>query len=38
MYEIRAVLPEEDGWHRYRIKRLIEPNERVGPEHELSEA
>ena len=38
MYEIRAVLPEEDGRRRYRIKSLIEPHERVVPEHELSEA
>jgi hypothetical protein len=28
-YEIRAVLPEEDGRHRYRIKSLIELHERV---------
>ena len=38
IYEIRAVLPEEDGRRRYRIKSLIEPHERVVPEHELSEA
>jgi hypothetical protein len=37
MYEIRAVLPEEDGRRRYRIKSLIEPHERVVPEDELSE-
>jgi len=38
MYEIRAVLPEEDGRHRYRIKSLIEPHERVVLEDELSDA
>jgi hypothetical protein len=38
MYEIRAVLPEENGQHRYRIKSLIEPHERVVSENELSEA
>ena len=38
IYEIRAVLPEEEGRHRYRIKSLIEPHERVVPEGELSEA
>jgi hypothetical protein len=38
MYEVRAVLPEEDGRHRYRIKSLIEPHERIVSEHELSEA
>jgi hypothetical protein len=38
LYEIRAVLPEEDGQRRYRIKSLIEPHERVVPEQELSEA
>jgi hypothetical protein len=38
LYEIRAVLPEEDGRPRYRIKSLIEPHERVVPEPELSEA
>jgi hypothetical protein len=38
MYEIRAVLPEEDGQRRYRIKSLIEPYERVVLEQELSEA
>ena len=37
-YEIRAVLPEEDGRRRYRIKSLIEPHERVVLEHELSDA
>ena len=36
-YEIRAVLPEEDGRRRYRIKSLIEPHERVVSEIELSE-
>ena len=38
LYEIRAVLPEEDGHRRYRIKSLIEPYERVASEHELGEA
>ena len=38
IYEIRAVLPEEDGRRRYRIKSLIEPHERVVSENELSEA
>ena len=38
LYEIRAVLPEEDGRRRYRIKSLIEPYERVASEHELNEA
>ena len=38
MYEIRAVLPEEDGQRRYRIKSLIEPHERVVLEDELSQA
>jgi hypothetical protein len=38
MYEIRAVLPEEEGRHRYRIKSLIEPHERVVRKDELSEA
>ena len=38
LYEIRAVLPEEDGRRRYRIKSLIEPYERVASEHELSTA
>ena len=38
IYEIRAVLPEEDGRRRYRIKSLIEPYERVVSENELSEA
>jgi hypothetical protein len=37
-YEIRAVLPEETGGPRYRIKSLIEPHERVVSEQELSEA
>ena len=36
-YEIRAVLPEEDGRRRYRIKSLVEPHERVVSEDELSE-
>ena len=38
LYEIRAVLPEEGGRRRYRIKSLIEPYERVASEHELGEA
>jgi hypothetical protein len=38
LYEIRAVLPEEGGQCRYRIKRLIEPYERVVLEQELDEA
>jgi Bacterial transglutaminase-like cysteine proteinase BTLCP len=29
IYEIRAVLPEEDGRRQYKIKSLIEPHERV---------
>jgi len=37
-YEIRALLPEEDGRPRYRIKSLIEPHERIASEHELSDA
>ena len=37
-YEIRAILPEEGGQPRYRIKSLIEPHERVVSEQELSEA
>ena len=37
IYEIRAVLPEEDGQRQYRIKSLIEPHERVVSEHELSD-
>jgi hypothetical protein len=37
MYEIRAVLPEEDGQRRYRIKSLIEPYGRVALELELDE-
>jgi hypothetical protein len=36
MYEIRAVLPDENGRPRYRIKSLIEPHERVVSENELS--
>jgi hypothetical protein len=36
-YEIRAVLPDEGGQRRYRIKSLIEPHERVVSEQELSE-
>jgi len=36
-YEIRAVLPEQEGRRRYRIKSLIEPHERVVSEIELSE-
>ena len=38
LYEVRAVLPEADGQHQYRIKSLIEPHERVVSEHELREA
>ena len=38
MYEISAVLPEEGGRPQYRVKSLIEPYERVVPEHELTEA
>ena len=38
MYEVRAVLPEEAGERRYRVKSLIEPYERVVLEQELSEA
>ena len=38
LYEVRAVLPEEDGRLRYRVKSLIEPHERVASEQELSEA
>jgi hypothetical protein len=38
MYEIRAVLPEEGGRPQYRVKSLIEPYERVVPEHELTES
>jgi hypothetical protein len=38
MYEIRAVLPEENGRRRYRIKSLIEPYERVVLEDELRDA
>jgi hypothetical protein len=38
MYEIRAVLPEDNGRRRYRIKSLIEPHERVVSEDELSAA
>jgi hypothetical protein len=38
IYEIRAVLPEEDGRRQYKIKSLIEPHERVVSEQELSEA
>jgi hypothetical protein len=37
-YEIRAVMPEEGGQARYRIKSLIEPHERIVSEQELSEA
>jgi hypothetical protein len=37
-YEIRAVLPEESGGLRYRIKSLIEPHERVVSEQELRDA
>jgi hypothetical protein len=37
-YTRLAVLPEEDGHRRYRIKSLIEPYERVASEHELGEA
>jgi hypothetical protein len=37
-YEIRAMLPDEGGQRRYRIKSLIEPHERVVSEQELSEA
>jgi len=37
-YEIRAMLPEEGGQRRYRIKSLIEPHERVVSEQELSDA
>jgi hypothetical protein len=36
IYRIRAVPPEEDGRHPYRIKSLIEPHERVVPEHEFA--
>ena len=38
VYEIRAVLPEEDGRRQYRIKSLIEPHERVVSEQDLREA
>src|SRR5436190_15201879 len=38
LYEIRAVLPEEGGQRRYRVKSLIEPYERVVLEEELSES
>jgi hypothetical protein len=38
LYEIRAMLPEENGQRRYRVKSLIEPYERVVLEQELSEA
>jgi hypothetical protein len=37
MYEVRAMLPEENGRRRYRIKSLIEPYERVVLEDGLSE-
>ena len=37
-YEIRAVLSEEGGQPRYRVKSLIEPYERVVLEQELSES
>jgi hypothetical protein len=37
-YEIRAMLPDEAGQRRYRIKSLIEPHERVVSEQELREA
>ena len=36
MYEIRAVLPEDNGRRWYRIKSLIEPRERVVSEDDLS--
>jgi len=36
--EIRAMLPDEGGQRRYRIKSLIEPHERVALEQELSAA
>ena len=35
-YEIRALMPEEGGQARYRIKSLIEPHERVVSEQELT--
>jgi hypothetical protein len=35
-YEIRAVMPEDGGQARYRIKSLIEPHERVVSEQELT--
>jgi hypothetical protein len=38
VYEVRAVLPDEQGWPRYRIKSLIEPHERVVSHNELSAA
>ena len=37
-YEIRALLPEEDGQFRYRIKSPVELHERVVRENELSAA
>ena len=37
-YEIRAMLPDEGGRPRYRIRSLIEPHERIASEQELSEA
>ena len=36
-YEIRAMLPDEGGQRRYRIKSLIEPHERVVLEEDLSD-
>jgi hypothetical protein len=36
-YEIRAVMPDEGGQARYRIKSLIEPHERVVLEEDLSD-
>jgi hypothetical protein len=35
-YEIRALLPEEDGQFRYRIKSPVELHERVVRENELT--
>jgi hypothetical protein len=37
-YDIRAMLRDEGGQRRYRIRSLIEPHERVVSERELHHA
>jgi hypothetical protein len=38
LYEVRGVLPQEDGLVKYRIKSPVELHERVAAENELNSA